>query len=340
MKHFLVKGGHRAAIVDFKEEHLKAAQTLAREAYGQERAAVPALPPELPEMDLSGFAKNGLGVAALSLEDGRLLGFLCGCDPFERAFRATQARGVFSPMHANAAQREGREQLYARMLPAAQEKWAKAGASSHAVCLYAHDLKVQQLFFSYGFGLRCMDAVRLTKTGRLQNPPCPGFLLKELKEEEKEAVYPLSLLLDDHMAQSPTFIRRASPGREEFLQELRQSGDRCFAALGGGRAAAFLRISRGGGETLVSDMPGMYHICGAYCLPDCRGTGLFASLLDFALCTLRGEGAERLGVDFESINPAASRFWQKHFAAYTHSVTRRIDEDVLKELAGDAGKNL
>lgn len=331
--------GPPIAVVGFTRAHIPAAQRLARAAYRQEREAVPALPPELPEFSLDAFAENGLGVAATGPE-GELLGFLCGCDPFERAFGATGARGVFSPMHANAAVWEGRADIYARLLPAAQERWARAGASSHAVCLYAHDRESQRLLFSYGFGLRCMDAIRLTEGAEEAAPGPAGLRLRELEDGEWELLYPLHLALDEHMAQSPTFIRRPSPSREEFLADLRESGDRCFAALSGGRAAAFFRVSRGGGETVVSDMPGTYHILHTYCLQKYRGSGLMQALLQFILHRLRAEGALRLSVDFESINPIASRFWQKHFAAYTHSVTRRIDEDVLKELAVNGNSHI
>jgi hypothetical protein len=44
---------------------------------------------------------------------------------------------------------------------------------------------------------------------------------------------------------------------------------------------------------------------------------------------LRSRGYTLLGVDFESINPAAYRFWLKHFEAYTSVVARRIDEYAL-----------
>lgn len=321
-------------VVGFTHEYIPQAQQLVRAAYRQEREAVPALPPELPEFSLESFAENGLGVAAIGPQ-GKLSGFLCGCSPFERAFGSTKARGVFSPMHANAARQEGRAEIYARMLPAAQERWARVGASSHAVCLYAHDWESQRLLFSYGFGLRCMDAIRLMDGAGAAGTTCSGLRLQELRGGERELLYPLHLALDGHMAASPTFIRRPSPSCGEFLQELQASGDRCFAALSGHEAAAFFRVSRGGGETVVSDMPGTYHLLHTYCLPQYRGSGLSQALLQFILQALRSEGAVRLSVDFESINPIASRFWQKHFMAYTHSVTRRIDEDVLKELAGN-----
>ncbi len=63
-------------------------------------------------------------------------------------------------MGANAAVSKNRPQIYAAMYQAAGEKWIKTGAVSHAICLYAHDEELQQQFFRYGFGLRCLDAIR------------------------------------------------------------------------------------------------------------------------------------------------------------------------------------
>jgi hypothetical protein len=40
-------------------------------------------------------------------------------------------------------------------------------------------------------------------------------------------------------------------------------------------------------------------------------------------------GYTRLGVDFESLNPAGYGFWLKYFDPYTHSVVRRIDEKAV-----------
>ena len=38
------------------------------------------------------------------------------------------------------------------------------------------------------------------------------------------------------------------------------------------------------------------------------------------------EGKEYLGVDYETLNPTALRFWDKYFQNYTYSYVRRIDE--------------
>ena len=70
------------------------------------------------------------------------------------------------------------------------------------------------------------------------------------------------------------------------------------------------------------------HICGAYIYPEYRGTGIYNNLLAYVIDKLKKEKYKRCGVDFESINPNANRFWLKYFIPYTYSLTRRIDERI------------
>ena len=315
-------------LVPFSQEHIPAALAIARSRYEAERQYTPWLPHIGDFPDLRPFAQNGLGVAALHGES--LMGYLCGVPPFRHAFGSTDAVGVFSPIHANGAAGEHRGEVYARMVQAAAEKWARAGAASHAVCLYAHDHEGQSQLFRYGYGLRCMDATRPAVP--LNAPPCPGYTFRELAAEELLLAYPLELELDRHMAQSPTFILRPSQSPQEFLQAARQEHSRIFAAFFGSQAVAYYKITERSGETFLTDYPQTQHIHGAFCLPEHRGKGVAASLLDYVLQVLQGEGIQNLGVDFESINPSADRFWHKHFAVYTHSVTRRADEHAVAAL--------
>lgn len=140
----------------FSARHTSLAFELACRNYAEERAAVPALPdvrPAPPQL----FAENGLGVAAF--EEGRMLGFLGCYEPWENAFTGT-ARGTFSPIEAHGAVPEQREKIYRLLYQAAAEKWVEAGIASHSIALYAHDDAARRAFFTCGFGLRCVDAVR------------------------------------------------------------------------------------------------------------------------------------------------------------------------------------
>lgn len=314
-------------IIDFHEHHIDCAAALALACYAEERVHTAVLPQADFTPLLQELAGNGLGVAAF--EQGRMVGFLLCCGPFDHAFRATDARGVFSPMGAHAAIAEHREAIYAAMYQAAAAKWVRAGAVSHAVCLYAHDEALQRLFFHYGFGLRCMDAMRPMQP--VDCAPCEGFELIELPRDEHAAVYPLYLALHEHYCTSPFFMNRAPDTKAAFLAASGQEDVRIFAARCGDALCAFLKISPSG-EPVAASGSTYRHITGAYCLPEYRGAGLYPNLLNFAISALQREGYTRLGVTFESFNPAGRGFWLKHFSAYTHSVVRRIDERILRRI--------
>lgn len=312
-------------IEDFKASHIEKAQEIALQNYHTERCSVLNLPLIEKVPDLTPFAENGLGVAAF--ENNEMTGFLCSLPPYENAFRSTNAVGVFSPMGANGAAGENRAKTYALMYQAAGEKWAKAGASSHGICLYAHDKEAQEQFFRYGFGMRCVDAIR-----GLEDIPvsdCPGYDYIELKPDEFLQILPLDHMLDAHMAASPTFILRASESELSFMEKSARSHPRYFLARTGNKIAAFIKAEQDG-ETFICERPDYLHITGAFCLPEHRGKGVYRNLLSFLAGTLKKEeGYVHIGVDFESINPAAYGFWNKYFDAYTCGVVRRIDEHAV-----------
>lgn len=341
-------------ITDFTLEHIAPAGKLAFAAYEEERRAVSALPAAdviagfnaaadvgfadtvaesfndravTAFADISGLsalAGNGMGAAAF--EAGELIGFLCGTAPFDQAFRSTDVKGVFSPMGCNAARPENRGAIYAAMYQYAARKWVRAGAVSHAVCLYEHDEAAKQQFFRYGFGQRCADSIRLLE--EFACVPCGEYEFVELAPTDFTLVYPLEVLLNRHYCNSPFFMNRRMVTLEKFLEICEKTEERYFIARYRGEVCAFLSIS-GSGETFITEIPGYQHVSGAFCLEEHRGKGVYQNLLNFVIRTLKREGYEYLGVDYESINPTANGFWRKYFAAYTCGVVRRIDERIL-----------
>lgn len=304
---------------------MEEAAAIAHANYYEERQFVKELPQVCDIPDLNGYAENGLGVGAF--EDGKMVGFLCGCDPFDNAFRATDVRGIFSPMGANAAVPENGPKIYAAMYQAAGAKWVKAGAVSHGICLYAHKARLQRQFFLYGFGLRCLDAIRPMEW--VDCGPCENYDYVELSKAEFHLVYPLHLALYRHYCESPFFMNRKPETKEEFMFSSMHDGGRYFVAKRDGELCAFLKISACG-ETFVAAGNAYRHIRGAYCLPEHRGKGVYQNLLNFTISTLKREGCTRLGVNFESFNPTARGFWLKYFTPYTNSVVRRIDERITQ----------
>jgi GNAT superfamily N-acetyltransferase len=310
-------------ITDFTQNHIQEALMLAKSNYEEERSHVPILPAvdTLPALDH--FADNGLGVAAF--EGEHMVGFLCYCNPIEQAF-TTYSRGTFSPIHAHGAVSENRERIYKRIYQAAAEKLVASGVSSHAIGLYAHDAQAISAFYQYGFGLRCMDAIR--PMTEIPYSTCEGYSFAELAAEDKFILLPHKNMLIEHLGKSPIFMY-FPPMTEETLEETHQERQsRYFCAFWEDVPVAFLEITDGG-ETFACDDPGTKNICGAFCLPEHRGKGVYSALLGFVIAKLKNEGYTRLGVDFESFNPTAYGFWLKHFTAYTHGVVRRIDEKVM-----------
>lgn len=316
-------------IIDFTVDHIEEAAKIARQNYENERDFAPALPPVDTMSDLKPYAENGLGVAAF--EGGSMIGFLCSVPPFKNAFGSTNATGVFSPMGANGATGatgEDRARIYARLYQAAGKKWVHAGAASHGICLYAHDREVQEQFFRYGFGLRCVDAIRTMD--EISVKPCEGYSFSELSQEESLEILPLENLLNESYLDGPFFMFRAKESEAEFLTAYEHFQSIYFTAKYEGQIAAFVRAELDG-ENFICSTPGYMHVKGAYCLPEHRGKGLNKLLLSMLIQKLKTKGYTRLGVDFESLNPTAYGFWLKYFDAYTHSVVRRIDEKILED---------
>lgn len=314
-------------LVDFTTTHIEAAQELVWADYDQERSRVPVLPaiPTLP--DLASFADNQLGVAAF--EGNKMVGFLCCGTPYKHAFRSTDVTGVFSPLGASGASLINRAKIYAAMYQAAGDKWARTGAASHGICLYAHDTEVQQQLFRYGFGMRCVDAVRHLEP--LKASLNSEYSYAELTPSEFQTVWPLDQELNEHMQQSPIFMLRPADNETKFLATCKAEQARCFVAVQQEQICAYLKVVDLG-ETFITPRADTKHINGAFCLPQHRGNGMFSSLLNFTMGQLAAEGYTRLGVDFESFNPSAFGFWLKHFTAYTYSVVRRIDERIIAKI--------
>lgn len=313
-------------IVEFTEHYLVAAKALEKRVYEEERKYVKDLPEYKNGMDLTIFIRNDYSVVAL--EGNELVGYFCSYPPFDNAFRATEVKGAFSPMGANAAIKEKRDKIYLSMYQFVAERWVKAGAVSHAICLPAHDEVLQKTFFRIGFGLRCIDSIRDMEV--INYSTTPNYEYMELPSDEYSKVYPLDMELNNHYKTSYFFMNRACDTLEEFTESVKNEKIRFFVACQGGDICAYYSVARVG-ETYICDEEKYIHIYGAYCKPQYRGKGIAQNLLNFMIVTLRNDGYSKIGVDFESINPTGYGFWMKYFTPYTHSVVRRIDENILKK---------
>lgn len=313
-------------IVDFEIKHVEEASMLAAQSYKEEREKVTILPKVEALPELTGFVKNGLGVAAY--EKDRMVGFLCCYGPFDNAF-GTPAKGMFSPIHAHATVKDNRSCILKRMYQAAAQKWVKQNIAYHAIALYAHDTKSKNAMFEYGFGLRCIDAIRSMDTFECSSLH-EGITFEELAKGKAKEVRELRRLLDVHMGESPCFMYISPENFEKWIKRKEESDSRMFVARDSQRIVSFIEIADEG-ENFATEVSSMVNICGAFCVPEYRGTGTSQSLINYAIKILKSEGYDLLGVDYEGFNPTANGFWKKHFSVYTNSVVRRIDECALRD---------
>lgn len=194
---------------------------------------------------------------------------------------------------------------------------------------FADDKAAQEQFFRYGFGLRCVDAIR--GMDDIIVTPCEGYSFSEIAPKEILEVLLLENMLDESYIDSPFFMFREKETEAIFLKRHEHFQSVYFTAKYEGQIVAFVRAELDG-ENFICNTPRYLHVKGAYCLPEHRGKGLTQKLLGMLIQKLKAKGYTRLGVDFESLNPSAYGFWLKYFTPYSYSIVRRIDEWILKSL--------
>ena len=130
-----------------------------------------------------------------------------------------------------------------------------------------------------------------------------------------------------HLEKGPVFFPSDLSNFDQWFEE---DDKRCFAAFIGEEPVGFIACKKGDGENYLCD--NIHNICGMYVKEEFRKYGLGKALVSCLSKVLKKEGAEFLGVDYETLNPTALRFWTKFFSPYTYSFHRRIDERIVHYL--------
>ncbi len=304
------------------EEHLAAINKIAMDNYKEEREYVPELPEDSEIWGNRFFLEHGYGVVALL--EGEVVGYLCFFQPWSGAFDTEDSLGTFSPLHANGAVKENRYRIYQDMYENAARYLAKNNIKGLGVCLYAHDEISKKALFEYGFGMRCKDSIQKLSEFHFSEIVNAELQFKELEVEEFPKLHEMRFALHEHLKESPCFMQADADDYKRWITKVDEGDRRTFIAMLGDEIVAYVDIAEEG-ENFVTVHPKMRNIQGAYCKPEYRGRKIYNDLISHVVDVLKQEGYEYLGVDFESYNPTANRFWGKHFKEYTNSVTRRIE---------------
>ena len=132
--------------------------------------------------------------------------------------------------------------------------------------------------------------------------------------------------LRDHLTRPPTLLPLA-PGRsiDDHRRRLEDATRAVLLADVDGATVGYLLVGPVADDVaaIVQD-PGTASISGAFVRAAHRRHGVAETLLSAGIAWATDEGYERIGVDFESANLLASRFWLRHFSPVTYALVRRL----------------
>ncbi len=310
------------------EKYIEDAVKLAQTQYNREQKYVKALYEkeykEILTASIQDIFKNNYG--AVAVEKGKVLGYLSFWGGINGHFG--NVKGSFSPIFANAYEGEDRGKIASLLFQQASEEMIKEEILSYAICTYSHDSEIITTLTMNGFGIRCSDAIRDIDTP-LNIQINTDYSYEEIHYSKAGSLLSLKNGLVRHLVKSPIYFPNEEFSKERFIELCNRRKSRFFIARDKEDIIGYFEIMKEG-ETFISEEPDYLHICGAYLKENYRGKNIYQSLLSFVLETLKKDGIKRLGVDCETINPTALRFWGKYFDNYTYSFVRRLDERILR----------
>lgn len=294
--------------------------------YQEEREKVPCLPDNLDILQvkhnlMSTLEKSQGWVAMIG---NRMAGYLIGI-PTGPLFGSDS--GIYTPLYGHASVGEHRGEIEQGLFVEAASHWIKRGFFSIAITLFAHDKVLVDHWFRNGFGMRCVDAIRIAEPIAYNSK---GIHVDELKETSLTEITSLHQHHNEYYRKSPIFMPNET---EDALEDLRlwisKPTHHLFAAYLGNVAVGYIQI-QDSAETIVSHHSTVMNITGAYVEPHYRGKQIGSILLNEVMNWLKNHGFKLCGVDYESINPLGFLFWNRYFEPYTYSLTRRIDDRIVK----------
>lgn len=310
-------------VVPLAEEHLEDAAALASSRYKELLVEIPLLPPRYAEVDtllplLRKIVGEGPGVAAICR--GRLVGFLTGW--LLPSFRGRQA--VLSPEWGNAVDRENSRRIYEEMYTHISASWVADGYLTHLIGKLANGYDGINVWHWLGFGMIAVDALR--GLNPVQDPAARVVIRRGGPEDITEAM----VLIDSlkrHSASAPTFLIQTEPRDQQYYEEWLANPDNAlWLAYNGTKPVAFMQHGPASLDscTIIRDEK-TASITGAYTRESVRNRGIASALLNRSLEWARGEGYERCAVDFEPMNPLATRFWLRNFKPVCYALVRHVD---------------
>lgn len=297
------------AVKEYEAEYLKCPQLIRKDIRNEVRELI-------TEIFEHGFGK-------VAIDEGKVIGYLAFWGPFDGFFGLV--KGCFSPLGCSGFSGDHRNKLASQLFEAVSREQIKNNICAYALSRYAHDEEVGKSFVFNGFGIRCSDAImKLSERAFTQNETLE-IICKEADREERKQIIELKKGITKHLSQAPAFFPTSL---ENFFSEEENEEGRIFIAKDKDEVIGYIKVMEEG-ETFLTDDSNMYSLGSTFVREDYRGQKVAERLLEYICQTIEKEGKTYLGVDCETLNPTALRFWGKYFDNYTYSYIRRLDERVV-----------
>jgi len=203
--------------------------------------------------------------------------------------------------------------------------WLSNGCFLHGITFYPNERSAIEAWFSVGFGLAVMDALRSVDSFVLEGVSRGDVDIRRAGAGDVELIAPMERALDRHLSASPAFLPLLQSRRTVLENWLADEKHTLLVASRDREAVGYLRFQPSECLVLPTSAETTVSITGAYTREDLRGTGIGTVLLQAGLQWAGSAGYTHCSVDFESANLPGSRFWLGHFESITHSLMRRID---------------
>jgi GNAT superfamily N-acetyltransferase len=302
----------RLEILPFADEHLEAAAGLLAERHRRQRLAEPLLPeryesPTETRPLLEDMLTHERASGAVATEAGRVTGYVLGTPKDDKLWGANM--WVELAGHA-VEEAEVARDLYA----AAAARWVDEGRTRHYVLVPATDAPLVNAWFSVGFGLQHVHAIR-----ELPDEPeviDPTIQVGDAEERDIDALVELAPLLNEHQNLSPVFgtIPPEDPAeiRAELLEELgKPEFGNLVAEVDDRVVGNFLvcPLEMSSAHTTLGRPDGVAFLGFAVTHPDVRGSGAGLALTSASFRWARTRGYDLMVTDWRATNLLSSRFW-------------------------------
>lgn len=268
---------------------------------------------------LTELFENGKGKVAI--EEGKVIGYIAFWGPFE-GFHG-MVKGVFSPFGGSGFNGKDNGKLASLLVQEVCEELLKEGVLHYAISYYAHDQEVRESMMFNSFGIRCSDLIMKLSERKIGMLEQPEVEYAEIPKTEVYRIDELRKAMVEHMISSPCFF---PTHLESYDKKFEENDYRLFIAKVQGKIVGFMVLEDGDSETFVSDHHQIRNLGTTFVAKEFRNHNIASGLVEHICKVVQAEGYVYLGVDCETINPTALRFWRKHFMPYTYSYIRRIDE--------------